>query len=484
VIAAMDQKAGQEVGRFVPRVFNVIVAAHVLAYVSFLETILVVVGERKVYLIDVVFAFLALFVLVAPCSRKPRAVWGSQRSTKVFVLLIAWGLIGLVRGMPEFGLSAFGEARLFVLQMLFYFFVAAAYRDKRGVKKFVTFAVTVVCAMPVVRAILFYFGGGRDTFIAQFAGSHAQSAQADFRFIQAGEAVLVACVAVGLLMFPAGGGVKRHRQALRALAMALLLVVAIVQVRAAWVSCAVGLVVGSLQIRRFRTHVALGIVAGSAALAIGTMFVSVMQIDSERFWDSIAYSRTFLRDPGEDETAQWRLVLWQQAVESIAERPVVGHGLGGYFENVGPDNVAVNQTYHNGYLVLLEKLGGVGLALLMIALCLWFVELAQFIRHERDTSFRLLARALGVSVTMLATFAFFYDFTIAFWVVLGAGTALVRHPPLTVSQGRRMRVASVCGRSELDDRYGTLGENRSAQPRWTSQSSHRASVNQSGCDSA
>ena len=408
------------------RVFNLIVAVHVLAYVSFVQAVLVVLGGRKVYLIDVVFAFLAVSVLVALSWPKPRDVWGRQHSTTVMALFAGWGLIELARGIPQFGLSAVGESRYLVLPALFYFFVLAAYRDRNALRRFVTFAVTLVCVMPLVRGFLFYFWGGRAALVDQFAGSQVLSAQAGFRFILAGEAALVSSVAVGLLMFVAGQDTVKRRYALLLLATSLLVVTAVVQVRTAWVTSAVGIAVGSALVARFFRYAALSVGVAAGVLAIAGPVASMLRTDKSEVHASLAYSATFLRDPSADVTAAWRLALWRQALASARERPLLGEGIGGYWKNVGPNGLPANQTPHNGYLAVLVKLGGIGLALLLTGVTLWCLELMRFIRHEPDPYFRLLAKAVAVTVVMSATFAFFYDFTIAFWVSLAVGTVLVR----------------------------------------------------------
>ena len=419
------------------RVFNLIVAVHVLAYVSFVQAVLVVVGGRKVYLIDVVFAFFAVSVLVALAGTKPGDAWGRQHSIKVLALFAGWGLIELARGIPRFGLSAVGESRYLVLPALFYFFVLAAYRDRTALQKFVTIAVTLVCVMPLVRGFLFYFRGGRASLVDQFAGSEVLSAQAGFRFILAGEAVLVASVAVGLLMFVAGQDAAKRRGALLLLATSLFVVLAVVQVRAAWVTSAVGIAVGSALVARFFRYAALSVGVAAGVLALAGPVASMLGTDAgtrSGVHASLAYSATFLRDPSADVTAAWRLTLWRQALASASDHPLVGQGIGGYWKNVGPNGLPANQTPHNGYLAVLVKLGGIGLALLLAGVSLWCLELMRFIRREPDPHFRLLAKAVAVTVVMSATFAFFYDFTIAFWVALAAGTVLVRSqsPAVTV----------------------------------------------------
>lgn len=437
------------------RVFNLVVAAHVLAYVSFFATILFTIGGRKVYAIDVVFAFLAAGVLVALTSSKPRDVWGRQHSTKVLAILAGWGLMELARGIPSFGLSAFGESRLLVLPALFFFFVVAVYRDRIALKQLMTFAVALVCLLPLVRGVSFYLLGGREEFVGQFAGSAVLRAQAAFRFLQAGEAALVSAAAVGLLMFVPAENNRTRRYVLLFTATSLLIVIAVVQVRSAWVTSAVGLVLGSILVARFFKYAAASVAAAAVALAIAGQVGSMLGADSgaqgrlapsdsarghaaqgkrppvgvtptDALQASITYSATFVRDPTADVTAAWRLELWRQALASAREHPLIGQGLGGYWSNVDPNGAPVNQMPHNGYLGVLVKLGGIGLGLSLVGIILWCLEITRFIREEPDPFFRTLAKALVVSMVIAATFAFFYDFTVAFWVSLGAGTVLIR----------------------------------------------------------
>jgi O-antigen ligase len=438
------------------RVFQLIVGVHVMAYTSFFSTILVVVGGRKVYGIDVVFAFLVWGVLAPLASSTPRHVWGGQSSTKMIALFVGWGLFELARGIPSFGLSAFGESRMLVLPTLFLFFFLAIYRDRLAVKKFLAYAAALICIMPVVRGVLFYVLGGRAAFMDQFVGSSVLSTQAGFRFIQAGEAALVSSVAVGLLMFAAAEESRKRRYALLLVATALLIVIAIVQVRTAWLTAFVGISLGSILVTRFLRNAAISLTVTAVAVVladpVGSLVRSAFEApaeialsqsggtqhsasppdqaptaaQSEALRGSLAYSTTFLRDPAADVTAAWRLVLWRQALVSAKEHPLIGQGLGGYWRNVGPNGEPANQLPHNGFLAVLVKLGGVGLALLLLGGSLWCLELVRYIRQEQEPYFRLLAKVVVVVVAMSATFACFYDFTVAFWVLLAAGSVLVR----------------------------------------------------------
>jgi len=422
--------------------FDLILAGNVLAYLSFMPMIVAVVGGRKVYVADLVFAFLAVSIaLVAIVRFVDAGVRYSRkaRSSVWLTMLMAWALVGMIRGVSQHGLSAVGEARNFVFSMLFYVFVARLY-GRRSIRQLVVVFATLVALMPVVRAIAFYAGGGKDVFVEDFSGSVILMSQAWYRFIQAGEAALVACVAVGMLIFAAEARVRKYWGGLLAVGLALLGVVAFVQVRSAWLMGVVGMLFGMVASARFRRYLVVGMVRGGVAvIALGIALWAQEQLTGRRadLLMSLSYGASFVKDPTNDETALWRLVVWRQALDSIGEHPVVGAGLGSYFETTDPNGNEIDRPFHNAYLYYLQKLGLVGLGLLVVGISVWTLDLARFVKNERDPYFRLLGKVLIVSAAMFATFAMFYDFVFGFWITIGAGTALVRGGSTVRSERRR-----------------------------------------------
>ena len=107
------------------------------------------------------------------------------------------------------------------------------------------------------------------------------------------------------------------------------------------------------------------------------------------------------------------------------KRPIFGQGLGGYsewFDGQQWQRVAV----HNGYIMHLSKFGIVGLLLLFTSLVRWYAETSKYVRIEKNSYYKLLGYAIQISVFMHLIYAFFYDFTIFFWILLAIGTVLAR----------------------------------------------------------
>ncbi len=107
------------------------------------------------------------------------------------------------------------------------------------------------------------------------------------------------------------------------------------------------------------------------------------------------------------------------------KHPIIGEGLGGYskwFYGHTLQRVAV----HNGYIMYFSKFGIIGLLLLLTGVAFWYIEMHRYVRMESDRYYKLLSFAIQICVFMHLIYAFFFDFTIFFWVLLAAGTILTR----------------------------------------------------------
>jgi O-antigen ligase len=151
---------------------------------------------------------------------------------------------------------------------------------------------------------------------------------------------------------------------------------------------------------------------------------------------SIARSALFFQDPLADPTGAWRLAGWQQELKTAFEHPLTGQGLGGYsewFDGRQWQRVAI----HNDYIMYFSKFGVVGILLLAAALGSWHVETMSVVHSEGDRYWELTMRVLQICVLMHMVFASFFTFSVFFWILLGAGTVLVRekHSSHTVHVG-------------------------------------------------
>lgn len=113
-----------------------------------------------------------------------------------------------------------------------------------------------------------------------------------------------------------------------------------------------------------------------------------------------------------------RYMIWKAGLNMVADAPIVGHGLGGFFENMlsGYKNQKSLRTFraHNDYLETWIEFGGVGLLLLLsglLAVVYCFVSLYR----KSQGSQRFLAVAVfaaGASSLFNALFSFPFQLTV------------------------------------------------------------------------
>lgn len=401
--------------------FKAILALIILAYVYFFEGLLFTAGGINIYVLDPFLASLAVYLILYLLTKSKPLPNTGQVSFKFFLLFFVWGLFAVVRNLPQYRFSAIGESRTLLLPILFYFFILFVYKSESRLTGLLNWVVSLIFILPLIHLIWFYLLKGGQSFTAVYELNEILFTQAQFRFLQAGESMMVASVAVGMYLFGVAGK-RRWRGWLLGMCGLLLLIVLVTQIRSAWVALAIGLTLTPFVTRKFPTLILL---AASAAVLLAIIAMLFFNLQNNSFVTSITNSARFLKDSSADETGNLRLFIWQQGWIQAMEHPIIGSGLGGYNQNVNQNGLTLNIPWHNGYLTLLIKFGALGTLFLLTGLGIWLIEMARFFRSESDRYYRLLGGSIAISVIMFAVFAFFYDFTIPFWVLLAFGTVLV-----------------------------------------------------------
>jgi O-antigen ligase len=140
---------------------------------------------------------------------------------------------------------------------------------------------------------------------------------------------------------------------------------------------------------------------------------------------SLSTSIGFLGEPQADRTGSWRLIAWQQELDSALKHPLFGEPFGGY-SHWYDGHQWLRVHVHNGYIMYFSKLGLLGLSLFLIAVFLWYVDLWRFSIVTTDPHLKLMAYAFQIILGMFLVFSMFYNFNAYFWVIFAAGTLLVK----------------------------------------------------------
>lgn len=143
------------------------------------------------------------------------------------------------------------------------------------------------------------------------------------------------------------------------------------------------------------------------------------------FWQAVLPQRVierieFTEHEGQlDESAQKRLVLWQESVESFKQSPLIGIGFN-VFSHLG-----LKRDTHNLYLRTLAEQGIVGLVFLLSIMLLAFKRGLRLYRKTNDTFLKGLGLGFAACVVAVMVGNFFGDrwtplpLAAYFWVFLG-----------------------------------------------------------------
>jgi len=196
-------------------------------------------------------------------------------------------------------------------------------------------------------------------------------------------------------------------------------------------------IVLALQLRRSPRSLLLRVPAGALAVGISALFIFNTSAMEERLFTG----DTSLQIGDVSVNASGRLTMWSLVVESAAQSPIVGHGLGSsqqivtVLEGVGHP--------HNDYLRVWNDLGYIGLGLLLAALCSWLACLWRGWRFsqrggEPREAMELAAflALLGLLIAAFTDNAMVYPFVmgpLGVFIGAGLGASAYDPPPL----GRR-----------------------------------------------
>jgi len=392
------------------KLFLFSVGGAILFYHPFLQGTLFYLGDAKVYAQDLVLVALTIY-LVAQIICKKRSQILKMTSTKFFVLFFLWGLLSIVRGYPRYGFSAIGESRWYVLIIIYYFFILFSFQDKKDVTWFLKWITFFIPVMIIEHFVLFFF----------FGGNIGEAGRIAFRFINATETLLVAFLLIFLFLFYLNRRTRISNWWFYSIFFVLLSIIIVVQTRSVWLATAGGLFAAIILIKKKSVRWLLPIVLTIFLLFIFAPFIS--QFVGENISKNLEKSAIFLKSPGEDPTAAWRLDAWQQEFQKSKENPIIGEGLGGYSEWFDGQNW-LRVMVHNGYIMVFSKFGIVGNLLLFGGIFFWYKEMNQYVKNEKDPYYKFTGIGLQVGVFMHLIYTTFYDFTMFFWILLSLGSVL------------------------------------------------------------
>ena len=184
---------------------------------------------------------------------------------------------------------------------------------------------------------------------------------------------------------------------------------------AAFISIAMLIVMGYF---KFSNIVKMGAVMFIAALVINFTY---SEIDLVGF---VQERLVALTDPTEDETANWRYLVWQDALEQSKAFIFEGKGLGNYFSTRLPNGAIVEVMLHNQYIQLIYQVGVIGLILYLGFLIQMYIRLRNTYRETHDPFYRMIALLNMVIIVAVSAYYVAYEYEPFTWLFVGLGLAV------------------------------------------------------------
>ena len=131
-----------------------------------------------------------------------------------------------------------------------------------------------------------------------------------------------------------------------------------------------------------------------------------------------------LTDPTEDETANWRYLVWQDALEQSKAFIFEGKGLGNYFSTRLPNGAVVEVMLHNQYIQLIYQVGVIGLVLYLGFLFQMYGRLRRTYKETPDPFYRMVTLLNMVILVSVSAYYVAYEYEPFTWLFVGLGLSV------------------------------------------------------------
>jgi|GEM_PF-1778592 len=362
--------------------------------------------------VDMLYGDPILFAIIAAMAIKLFA--GDQRAKdtlfkeiSIWSIFMLWMIFELVRSFAMFGVvNALGEFRTYFREIIIIPYVIMFIRSRKDQWK--TFQVLLWSMLFLI--LVGFFRGG---YVHRFRFE----AYAKWLY-QHGSLGLV-WGTLALYLTHKFGFWRRSNALFLIIIFSSLGLTVIASHRSVWLAAFIAL--GMLVLMgyfKFSNIVKMGAVLFIAALVINFTY---SEIDLVGF---VQERLIALTDPTEDETANWRYLVWQDALEQSKAFILEGKGLGNYFSTRLPNGAVVEVMLHNQYIQLIYQVGVIGLVLYLAFLIQMYRRLRTTYRETHDPFYQMIALLNMVIIVAVSAYYIAYEYEPFTWLFVGLGLSV------------------------------------------------------------
>ncbi len=363
-------------------------------------------GVDMLYGDPILFAILAAMMIKLFVGDQ-RAKDTMFKEISIWSIFMLWMIFELVRSFAMFGVvNALGEFRTYFREIIIIPYVIIFIRSRKDQWK--TFQV-LLWSMLFLILVGFFRGGYVHKF--RFA------AYAKWLYQHGSLGLLWGTLA--LYLTHKFGFWRRSNALFLIIIFSSLGLTVIASHRSVWLAAFIAL--GMLVLMgyfKFSNIVKMGAVLFIAALVINFTY---SEIDLVGF---VQERLIALTDPTEDETANWRYLVWQDALEQSKAFILEGKGLGNYFSTRLPNGAVVEVMLHNQYIQLIYQVGVIGLVLYLAFLIQMYRRLRTTYRETHDPFYQMITLLNMVIIVSVSAYYIAYEYEPFTWLFVGLGLSV------------------------------------------------------------
>ena len=362
--------------------------------------------------IDMLYGDPILFAIIAAMAIKlfvgdQRAKETLTKEISIWSIFMLWMVFELVRSFAMFGaVNALGEFRTYFREILIIPYVVIFFRTRKDQWK--VFQVLLWSMLFLI--LVGFFRGG---YVHRFRFE----AYAKWLYQHGSLGLLWGTLA--LYLMHKFGYWRRSNVLFLILIFSSLGLTVIASHRSVWLAAFIS--IGMLIVMgyfKFSNIVKMGAVMFIAALVINFTY---SEIDLVGF---VQERLVALTSPTDDETANWRFLVWQDALEQSKAFILEGKGLGNYFTTRLPNGAIVEVMLHNQYIQLIYQVGVIGLVLYLAFLFQMYRRLRTTYKETRDPFYQMITLLNMVIIVAVSAYYVAYEYEPFTWLFVGLGLAV------------------------------------------------------------
>ncbi|MFA6598868.1 MAG: O-antigen ligase family protein [Ignavibacteriaceae bacterium] len=362
---------------------------------------------RGFYVYDVIL--LAMMIVMIPRWWKERHRMGVKvrRLFDSFFFFLGWLFFEIIRNIPQYGLSSFGEFRYEYLMLVMPIYVALYFKDESiqkrllGLIKFYIFFLPIL-VFPIVGSLKGFQFGSQDRFYT---------------------AAIEIGYPLGILLLLVRQKYLKTIEFNIFYIFSLVFIVIIMLIdshRSVMISVVIGffiyILLGKVKIS-FRMIAAILVLT-----AVGVYVLSLIGFNYQ--YDFISRIQAYTQ-PENDETSKWRLELWTVLMVDILKKPWTGSGFGGWWNIYVPEiNQNITATPHSFYMQSLSRIGVIGLFLYLVFIyrcTIYFFQI--YVIKIIKNNYNKVAAVIGI-ITIIIMHVFFITYTPVYYILIILGYSI------------------------------------------------------------